>query len=238
MQRRSRMQLPKHIMIVEDETITQRYLKDILGHYAVETIECYDNAEDAYNALKTSSCEMILMDINIKGSIDGIQLARKILQHHTLPIVFITAHSDQDTFQEVLDLSPYGFIAKPFSAKDVEMVLQVAYKRFLSQESKKTQEEEGDHIVIDKHYTYSKSLKKLYKDDKEVKLNSKHIKLIDILCRNIDHTVDYATLRAEIWDNSDIAESALRTLVYSLRKQLPDLPLASYSKVGYSIKRA
>jgi len=231
------MQLPKYIMVVEDETITQRYLKDILGHYAVETVECYDNAEDAYSALKTSKCEMILMDINIKGSIDGIQLARKILQHYTLPIVFITAHSDQDTFQEVLDLSPYGFIAKPFSAKDVEMILQVAYKRFLAQEGSHQKEEESDHIRIDAHYTYSKSLKKLYRDDQEVKLNSKHRKLIDILCRNIDHTVDYATLRAEIWENSDIAESALRTLVYSLRKQLPDLPIVSYSKVGYAIKK-
>lgn len=238
MQRGCSMRLPKHVMIVEDETITQRYLKDILNHYDVETVLCYDNAEDAYHAVKDSKCEMILMDINIKGSVDGIQLSRKILQQYNIPIVFITAHSDQDTFQEVLDLSPYGFITKPFSAKDIEMTLQVAYKRFLSQHTQVRKEEPSDQVQIDTHYTYSKSLKKLYKDGEEIKLNSKHLMLVDILCRNIDHTVGYDTLRSGIWDNEEIAESALRTLVYSLRKQLPDLPLISHSKVGYAIKRA
>jgi DNA-binding response OmpR family regulator len=226
-------------MIVEDETITQRYLRDILTHYGVESVECFDNAEEAYESLKGSACEMILMDINIKGSVDGIQLSRKILQQRAIPIVFITAHSDKDTFQEVLDLSPYGFIAKPFSAKDVEMTLQVAYKRFLAQQDKDlSTEHKEDHILIDAHYAYSKSLKRLYKNDREVTLNSKHLKLVDILCRNIDNTVDYTTLQSEIWGDGEVADSALRTLVYSLRKQLPDLPLVSYSKVGYSIKRS
>ncbi len=231
------MPFPKHIMIVEDEIITQRYLKDILKQYAVTTIECYDNAEDAYRELKNSSAEMILMDINIKGSTDGIQLARKILQQHALPIIFISAHSDQETFKEVLDLSPYGFIAKPFSAKDVELTLQVAYKRFLSQGGKQGDGESMDSIQINEHYVYSKSLKKLYRDDREVVLNNKHAKLIDILCRNIGHTVDYVALRTEIWENGEIADSALRTLVYSLRKYLPDFPIVSYSKVGYSVKK-
>lgn len=231
------MRLPKNIMIVEDETITQRYLKDILKHFDVETVMCYDNAEDAYKSLKDRECEMILMDINIKGSVDGIQLARKILQQYNIPIVFISAHGDQDTFQEVLDLSPYGFITKPFAAKDIEMTLQVAYKRFLSQSDQSRKEETIDQIQIDTHYLYSKTLKKLYRNGCEIKLNAKHLMLVDILCRHIDHTVGYDTLRAEIWDNEDIAESALRTLVYSLRKQLPDLPLISHSKVGYSIKR-
>jgi DNA-binding response OmpR family regulator len=231
------MQLPKHIMIVEDEAITQRYLKDILTHYGVESIECHDNAQDAYLSLKDSACEMILMDINIKGSVDGIQLARKILQQRTIPIVFITAHSDQDTFQEVLDLSPYGFIAKPFSAKDVEMTLQVAYKRFLVQKDKEVMvDKDEDLIRIDHQYVYSKSLKRLYKNDEEVVLNNKHLKLVDKLCCNINHTVDYESLKWEIWQSEEIAESALRTLVYTLRKQLPDLPLVSYSKIGYSIK--
>ena len=230
------MLMPKHIMIVEDERITRQCLQDMLECYAVETIECYDNAEDAYTALKSSQCEMILMDININGTTDGIQLARKILQHKTLPIIFMSAHNEEDTIEEALDLSPYGFITKPFFVNVLAQTLKVAYTKFLSPENKYRQEE--DLVRIDTHYTYSRSLKKLYKGDQEVKLNSKHIKLIDILCRNIDHTVDYATLRAEIWDNDDKAESILRTLVYSLRKQLPDLPLVSYSKVGYAMKRA
>ncbi|HIP29004.1 MAG TPA: response regulator, partial [Sulfurovum sp.] len=113
-------ELPQSVLIIEDEAITQRYLKDILGQYNLECVDCYDNAKDALAHIKTKKYEMILMDINIKGSMDGIQLAREILRTRTIPIIFITAHSDNDTFQEVLELSPYGFISKPFSSQDVE----------------------------------------------------------------------------------------------------------------------
>ena len=85
------MILPNHIMIVEDEAITQRYLKEILEQRDVHISGCFDNAEDAIEALKNTPCEMILMDINIKGAMDGIQLARYILRTYTLPIVFISA---------------------------------------------------------------------------------------------------------------------------------------------------
>jgi len=233
------MLFPAHILIVEDEVITQRYLKDILAHYQVEKTTSVDDAEGALDALRKEVYDMVLMDINIKGSVDGIQLAQKILDRYTLPIVFISAHSDQETFQEALELSPYGFIAKPFSGKDVEMTLQVAYKRYLAHKksvSAKELEKSTDTVVISKHYRYSKTSKTLYCDDEAVKLSNKHKMLLDVLCRNLNITVDYMTLVTAIWGNEEVSGSALRTLVYSLRKQLPDLPLVSYSKVGYALK--
>jgi CheY-like chemotaxis protein len=83
------MELPKEILIVEDETITQRYLKNILEQYEINNIDCVDNAKDALLQLKTKTYEMILMDINIKGATDGIQTAREILNCWNIPIVFI-----------------------------------------------------------------------------------------------------------------------------------------------------
>jgi len=119
------MIFPQNIVIVEDETITQRYLQDIFAQYDVIVTGCFDNAADTIEALKRINCDMILMDINIKGSVDGIQLAKEILQTYNFPIVFITAHNDDETFQEVLELSPYGFIEKPFSRKDIVFTLQL-----------------------------------------------------------------------------------------------------------------
>ena len=230
--------LPQSILIIEDEAITQRYLKDILGQHNLECVDCYDNAKDVLAHIKTKNYEMILMDINIKGPMDGIQLSREILRTRTIPIIFITAHSDTDTFQEVLELSPYGFIAKPFSAQDVEMALQLAYKRFLVHKEKKEEEvfeENIEMIKISKSFVYSKAEKILFFEDVPVQLNTKQIILIDMLATNINNTVDYDTLTLSIWENDYIADSALRTLVYSVRKLLPELPLLSHSKVGYSL---
>lgn len=225
-------------MIVEDEVITQRYLKNILEQYEVEYVECYDNAVDALAQLKEKTFDIILMDINIKGSVDGIQLSRDILRTYTLPIVFITAHNDNDTFQEVLELSPYGFISKPFSGKDVEMAVQLANRRFFINKEKNLlakKEEYVEEVVLSEVYTYSFEEHKLYANGNPVKLNFKQNKLLEILSQNINSIVSYDTIVAGIWNDSLISDSALRTLVYTLRKALPDLPIVSYSKLGYAL---
>jgi len=234
-------ELPQSVLIIEDEAITQRYLKDILGQYDLECVDCYDNAKDALAHIKTKNYEMILMDINIKGSMDGIQLSREILRTRNVPIIFISAHSDTETFQEVLELSPYGFIAKPFSSQDVEMALQLAHKRFSLQQEKVEEEvfeENIEMVEIGKGFVYSKAEKILFFEDVPVQLNAKQSILIDILATNINNTVDYDALTLNIWENDYIADSALRTLIYSVRKLLPELPLLSHSKVGYSLSNS
>jgi len=235
------MDLPQTIMIVEDEVITQRYLKNILGQYDIATVECYDNAKDALENIRQNSYEMILMDINIKGSMDGIQLAREILRTKNIPIVFITAHNDTETFQEVLELSPYGFIAKPFSSSDVEVAIQLAYKRYITYKennvNKKVEVEKKTEIDISEEYIYSFVDNKLYHSGELIKLNTKQNKLLEVLSKNLNHVVSYDTLVDEIWGDNEISGSALRTLVYQIRKQLPDLPIISHSKLGYSLTK-
>lgn len=233
------MIFPQNVVIVEDEKITQRYLQDIFVHYDVRVSGCFDNAADTTKALKHIECDMILMDIDIKGPVDGIQLAKNILKTYGFPIVFITAHNDDETFQELLELSPYGFIEKPFSRKDIVFTLQLAYQRYLSdQKESKAEVANGprEYLILNEHYAYSRALKMLYHDDQSVKLSGKQSKLLEVLIQNVNHTVGYDVLMSAIWGDDTVADSALRTLVYSMRKTLPDLPLLSYSKIGYSIE--
>jgi DNA-binding response OmpR family regulator len=231
------MTLPKHIIIVEDEVITQRYLRDILSQYEVEVTACFSNAKNTLEGLKEIPCDMLLMDINIDGSTDGIQLARQILEKYTLPIVFITAHNDDETLEEILELAPYGFITKPFSSKEVVINIQIAYKRYLTHTQAQNTVEKLDmcDIVINKKYTYSKKLSEVYEGNYSVKFNQKQYLLIGLLVKNINQTVSYEVLVRGIWGGDDVADSALRTLVYSVRKIVPDFPIISYSKMGYML---
>ena len=232
------MGLPQNVVIVEDEVITQRHLQDILSNNGASVSGCFDNAIDTLEGLNTLTCDMILMDINIKGSMDGIQLARKILETYTFPIVFITAHNDDATLEELLELAPYGFISKPFSSKEILATLKIAYKRYLihSEVSKVKASDEPTDIIINEYYTYTQNVSVLYYDGQAVKLNKKQGQLVEILSKNINHTVAYDTLISYLWDDDTVADSTLRTLVYSVRKLLPDLPIVSHSKVGYSLQ--
>ena len=232
------MALPKNIVIVEDEVITQRYLQDLFAQQNVNIVGCFDNASDTLETLKSINCDMILMDINIKGPMDGIQLAKRILEIYTFPIVFITAHNDDATLEELLELAPYGFVSKPFSSKEILTTLKIAYKRYLihSEVAKVKPSDEPTNIIINKYYTYSKNVSVLYYDGHAVKLNKKQDQLLEILSGNINHTVGYDMLISELWEDDTVADSTLRTLVYSVRKLLPDLPIVSHSKVGYSLQ--
>ncbi len=231
------MSLPEKILVVEDEAITQRMLNDILSQEGVE-ISCVDNASDALDDIYSNSYDMILMDININGAVDGIQLSRKILEKYDIPIVFITAHDDEDTVDELLELSPYGFISKPFGAKEVLIAIKIAYKMSLSKINKVETDNNSNEneIYINDEYKYSLIDEQLFKSGKLVKLTNNQNKLIYVLAKNFNQIVDYETLILEIWGQDTKADSALRTLVYSIRKLLPTLPLHSQSKTGYILK--
>ena len=225
-------------MVVEDEVITQRLLGDILKQQGAE-VNFFDNAVDALANISDYSPDMILMDININGAVDGIQLSRKILEKHDVPIIFITAHDDDETVEETLDLSPYGFISKPFTGKDVVISIRIASKMYRDNDQVKSVATELDPetVVINDKYTYVVSQMKLFEFDKPVELTRNQNKLLFLLVKNINMTVNYELLISNIWGEEEKSDSALRTLVYSIRKSLPDLPIVSHSKVGYSLKR-
>ncbi len=230
------MALPKNVVIVEDEVITQRYLQDILSQYNIAVSACFDNAKDTLAQLKHLSCDLLLMDINIKGVMDGIQLAREILRTLALPIVFITAHNDDDTLEELLEVAPYGFIGKPFSSKDVLVTLQVAYTRYLTHISTShVKVIETTQLIISNIYRYDRQTHELFENNKRVKLNHKQTLLLSALASHPNHPISCELLVNKIWGGNKIADSALRTLVYSLRKLLPELPIISQSKIGYML---
>ena len=232
------MTLPQNIIIVEDEVITQRYLQDIFAQHDIHVSGCFSSAEETMANLKGLKCDMLLMDINIKGPVDGIQLAREILKSYPIPIVFITAHNDDETLEEILELAPYGFVAKPFSSKEIMVALQIAYKRYLIhiEVCHIKDKEDVNDVFINDIYSYSKKQSTLYSEGMMVKLNQKQNILITILIDNINHTVSYNELVSRIWGDDKIADSALRTLVYSIRKLLPELPIVSHSKMGYMLQ--
>jgi len=231
------MTLPQNIVIVEDEVITQRYMQDIFLQYDLHVSGCFNNAKDTLENLKHIKCDFLLMDININGPVDGIQLARQLLEHYTIPIVFVTAHNDDETLEELLELAPYGFIGKPFSSKELMTTIRIAYKRYITHCTVSHKEEKLDlsDIIINEKYRYSKMTHELFANDSLIKLNQKQYKLLEVLANNVNHTVHYDIMIGYVWGSEKIADSALRTLVYSVRKVLPDLPIISHSKMGYTL---
>ena len=70
--------------------------------------------------------DLILMDIGLAGEIDGIETSRRIRKHRPIPIIFISAYSNQNRIEEALAVSPCGYLLKPFEEKDLLAVIRKA----------------------------------------------------------------------------------------------------------------
>ncbi len=124
------------IMIVEDEGLMADKMEmqiDKLGYQHFGTV---DNSEDALKLLETSQPDLILMDVNIEGEYDGIELTDMIHQQWEIPIIFITSLHDNRTSKRIIRTNPVAYIIKPFSDAQLKTTVELIVKQLLAKPSK------------------------------------------------------------------------------------------------------
>lgn len=118
-----------NILVVEDEAIIgddiQRLLRKI--GYAVPVVVA--SGEEALDEASRGGFQLALMDIRLQGRLDGIDTAQRLREHHHLPVVYLTSHSDDGTLARAKQTAPYGYIVKPFSERDLRTTIEVALGR-------------------------------------------------------------------------------------------------------------
>lgn len=162
----------KSILIVEDEAITALNLKLDLEDLGYNVIDIVDNGDDAiYHAVEYRP-DLTIMDINLKGDINGIQAAKKILALD-LAVIYLTANSDDITFNNSLSTSPASaFIPKPYNINTLSKSIALAINR-QSIESEKVNEARG----IAKDNKKSKKDKKALENGEKNQIESAHKKV-------------------------------------------------------------
>lgn len=120
-----------NILIVEDEfaialDIEQRLQK--LGYNSVGIASSYNEASSLL--LENNNIDIALLDINLGVGKSGIDLGKMIKEKFNIPIIFLTAYSDDKTFEEAENANPYGYIIKPFNDNDIDRTIKIALQRF------------------------------------------------------------------------------------------------------------
>ena len=108
----------KRILIVEDEAIVAMQLEASLKHMGYEVVGVASRGNDAIRVAKDTWPDLILMDIRLEGSMDGIDTANAINMYHSIPVIFLTAYSDDTTISRVIKTKSYGFMTKPFNERE------------------------------------------------------------------------------------------------------------------------
>jgi len=117
----------KSILVVEDETLVGMELREGLSRLGYNVPEVVTNGDEVQTAMNRFHPDLVLMDIRIKGSMDGIQAAAKLRETSDVPVLFLTAYSDSATIKRTAEILPDGYLLKPFGerelAANIEMLL-------------------------------------------------------------------------------------------------------------------
>ena len=116
------------IIIVEDEAVTALNLKYDLEDLGYEVLGTVDTGDEAIEISKELFPDIVLMDIKLKGNMDGITAAKEIGEFG-IPIIFLTGNTDDLTAFEALKAVPYGYLSKPYSTKDLELTIRMVVRK-------------------------------------------------------------------------------------------------------------
>lgn len=142
----------KKILIVEDEEELAANISEILSGLDYQVASVVDNAKDALSFLETTQVDLVLMDIMIKGDLDGIDLAYKIREIYQIPIVFSTAYSGTEYLERISSDIHEGYLLKPFTVDSLKTAVFFGLKRYEERKTINKQAPKGSLKVMDKGY--------------------------------------------------------------------------------------
>ncbi|MBD3233265.1 MAG: response regulator [candidate division Zixibacteria bacterium] len=116
----------KTVLIVEDEMIIAKNMQNRLEGLGYRIPSIAISGEEAIRIAESTQPDLILMDIKLQGTVDGIQAADKIRNKLDIPVVFLTAYSDRAMLERAKATEPYGYLMKPFNIRELNSTIQIA----------------------------------------------------------------------------------------------------------------
>tara|TARA_B100000959_G_scaffold287241_1_gene370402 strand:- start:5072 stop:5743 length:672 start_codon:yes stop_codon:yes gene_type:complete len=139
---RKKMKSKVKILIVEDQFLVANDIKDNLENLGYEISAIATSGEKAVKKAGEGKTDLVLMDIVLKGEMDGIEAAEIIRSRFDLPVIFLTAYRDPKILERAKISEPFGYLIKPFEANELHSNVEIAlYKHKIEIEKKKAGEE-------------------------------------------------------------------------------------------------
>jgi len=130
-----------NILIVEDEVIVAKNIEKKLTTLGYNVVGNAATGNEAVNLAHTQKPDLVLMDIKLKGEMDGIETADILNKSLRLPLIYLTSYPDNETFQRAKATEPFGYLIKPFDTKELQRTIEIAlYKHKLNNDLLETKQ--------------------------------------------------------------------------------------------------
>jgi PAS domain S-box-containing protein len=117
------------ILIVEDEAVVALDIEDRLTRLGYQPAGLADNGDAALKLAQENRPDLVMMDIRLQGAEDGIAVARQIRRRFQIPVIFLTAYSEDDTLERAKLAEPSGYLLKPFNDRELKSAIEIAFCR-------------------------------------------------------------------------------------------------------------
>jgi len=165
----------KRIMVVEDEAITSMRIKNSLEEMGYAVTATVFSGEVALTKAAEDRPDLVLMDIVLDGKMDGIEAAGQIYSTHSIPIVYLTAHSDEKMLKRIKDTVPFGYINKPFDERELRVVIELAFFKHDMEQRLKEHKEALEVKVKERTVDLESAIERLQEAEKKLRLRAKEL---------------------------------------------------------------
>lgn len=131
------------ILIVEDEMVIAANISLQLSELGYEVTGILPRGEEALAHVRVEIPDIVLMDIQLKGKMDGIETAQLMQVDYNIPVIYLTANTDDAHFNRAKETHPYAFISKPFKKLDLQRAIELTVERILLEKSLENFEKEN-----------------------------------------------------------------------------------------------
>ena len=215
------------ILILEDEAILALSMQEFLEDSGYE-VTCFENSDDAYDAIYENSYDLFLLDVKVGGDKNGFEMLEEIRKDGTkTPAIFITSLTDIDDLSRGYECGACDYIRKPFDLAELKFRVEQVVKTqcFTSTD---------ELIELPFEYKYDVKKMKLILKDEGVTLAKTEAKILELLIKQRGSVVSCEMFWEEVW--GEWVDSAnIRVQVGNLRKKLEKDFIKNVRGVGYSI---
>ncbi len=224
------VQNKRKILIVEDDFISAEYLKEILLNEGYDVVGIVDNGIEAIEQAKEFNPDIIFVDIMLKGQMSGCEAAVQIYRNDTdIKLIFLTAYFEQEMIDYAIDAKSVAYLLKPYRENEILATIQLI---FANQKTEVITDIEN--ITLENGYSFNIKQRRLFKENKEVHLGKKLLKLIEVLVKNKNVSVSNEQICTYVWGENK-NDKTLRSLIYRIRSIISHDIIQNINGLGYKI---
>ncbi len=219
------------VIIVEDEPIAAEFLKEILQEQGVEVLAIIDTGKEAITSCLELQPDVVFMDIMLDDNISGAEAALAISQKSDIKIIFLTAYTSPEMVDYAVASKAVGYLNKPYNEAQIIANLRLATEQHIIPQAK----DKLSPISLIGGFIYNQEQERLLKENKEVELGHKALKLIQLLCTQPNISISNEQISNHIWEKL-VDDRTLRSLIFRVRSATDERLIKNVSGTGYMIQ--